>query len=67
MKNIGKLDTIVRVILAMVVTGLIVTGKVTGLAAIALIFTCAWSLMNAVVGACPIYDFFGISTYKKHS
>lgn len=67
MKNIGKYDAIVRVILALVVATLIITGTVSGLVAIALIFVSAWSLMNAFVGACPIYDFFGISTYRKHS
>lgn len=64
-KNMGKIDRVVRIILAIVVAVLFFAGQLTGAAAIVLGILAAVFLATAVVGTCPLYIPFKISTKKK--
>jgi Protein of unknown function (DUF2892) len=61
-KNVGLADTIVRVILAIAVAALYLTGSVHGKPAIVLGILAAILLITGVIGFCPLYALLGIST-----
>jgi len=64
-KNLGSIDKIVRVFVAVVIGILYFTGQITGTAAIILgIFAVAF-LSTSAIGLCPLYLPFNISTLKK--
>jgi hypothetical protein len=64
-KNIGSADRILRIVLAIVIGMLFLTGKITGTAGIAAAVFAAVFLLTASVGTCPLYLPFGINTNKK--
>jgi len=64
-KNMGTIDRATRTIIAFVVAILIVTGTLTGLAAILLGIFAAIFLLTSVFSFCPLYLPFKISTTKK--
>lgn len=64
-KNMGTIDRVVRVTLAIVVGVLYFTGQITGLAALILGILAVVFLATSVVGTCPLYLPFGLSTAKK--
>ena len=64
-KNMGVVDRIIRIVLALVVLILYLTGVITGWLAIVLgILAVIW-VLTSFVGFCPAYALFKISTQKK--
>lgn len=63
-KNIGTPDRIVRIILALVFVGLIVTGVVEGALAIILGILAAIFVVTSIFSFCPLYFPFKFSTRK---
>lgn len=61
-KNMGNADRIIRVILAVVFAALYFSGTVTGILGILLLIFGAVFVLTSVVGTCPLYIPFGIST-----
>lgn len=66
-KNMGNADRIIRVILAVVFAALYFSGTVTGILGILLLIFGAVFVLTSVVGTCPLYIPFGISTCKTKS
>ena len=66
-QNMGLIDKIIRVVLAVVVAVLFFTGQITGLAAIILGIVAVIFVLTSIVGVCPLYLPFGISTKGKES
>ena len=64
-KNLGVIDRGIRTIVAFVLAILIVTGELTGTAAIILGILAAVFLLTSAVSFCPLYLPFKISTRKK--
>ncbi len=64
-KNMGSADRIIRIVLALVVAALYVTGQISGTAAIVLGVIAVVFLLTSAVGTCPAYLPFGISTRGK--
>lgn len=64
-KNMGTADRAIRTIVAFVVVILILTGSLTGLAAIILGIFAAVLLLTSLFSICPIYLLFKISTARK--
>ncbi len=64
-KNMGTVDRIVRIILAIVVIILYFTGQITGIAAIILGIFAAAFIITSAIGFCPLYLPIGLSTAKK--
>ena len=64
-KNMGTIDRIVRVALAAVVAVLFFTGQITGTAAIILGILAVVFVLTSILGFCPLYLPFGISTRRK--
>jgi Na+(H+)/acetate symporter ActP len=64
-KNMGTVDRVIRVLLAVVVLTLYLTGNITGLAAIILGIIAVIFVVTSIIGFCPLYVPFKISTIKK--
>ncbi|KAA3664423.1 MAG: DUF2892 domain-containing protein [Chloroflexi bacterium] len=64
-KNMGTVDRIVRVTLAVVVAILYFTGAISGVAAIILSILAIVFLATSFVSFCPLYAPFKISTIGK--
>ena len=63
--NMGTIDKTVRLIAAATVTGLILTGTITGTLAIVLGILAAIFILTSIVGFCPLYVPLKLSTKKQ--
>ena len=61
-KNMGNLDKLIRVLLAMVFVVLYLTGTVTGTLGLALVAIAVLFILTSLVSFCPLYTIFGINT-----
>ena len=64
-KNMGSADRIIRTILAIVVAVLYFTNQITGTVAIILGIIAIVFLLTSLVGFCPLYVPFRLSTRKR--
>ena len=64
-KNMGTVDRVIRVLLAVVVLILYLTGNITGLAVAILGIIALVFVVTSIIGFCPLYVPFKISTIKK--
>jgi hypothetical protein len=64
-QNMGSTDRIIRVVLAVVVAVLYFTNLISGTAAIILGILAIVFLLTSVVGFCPLYAPFKLSTIGK--
>jgi hypothetical protein len=65
-KNMGKIDRVVRILIAVVVAVLFFTKQLSGTAAIVLGILAVIFIATAAIGTCPLYMPFKISTKKKN-
>ena len=65
MKNIGKADKIVRVLIAVLFTVLFLNQVITGVIGVILVILAGVFLLTSVVGTCPLYLPFKINTNHK--
>ena len=63
--NLGTIDRVIRLILAIGVSILFFTGIIPGTVGIILMVLAAVFLITAFIGFCPLYFPFGISTKNK--
>jgi len=63
--NIGTLDRIIRVLVAVGIAILYFTGVVSGTAAIVLLILAGVFVLTSLIKFCPLYLPFGLSTKKK--
>lgn len=61
-KNMGTVDRVIRALLAVVIAALYLTGQIGGWAALILGIVAVALLLTSVVGTCPGYLPFRIST-----
>jgi len=61
-KNVGTIDKVVRILMAVVVTVLYFTGVISGTLAVVLLILAAILILTSFISFCPIYWPFGIST-----
>ncbi|MFZ1908312.1 MAG: DUF2892 domain-containing protein [Burkholderiales bacterium] len=66
-KNMGTLDRTIRIIVAIVIAALYYTGQISGTLAIVLGIVALVFVLTSLVGTCPAYLPFGLSTCKEHS
>lgn len=64
-KNLGSVDRFIRVMLAVIVAALYFTNIISGTVAIVLLILAAVFLLTSLVGVCPLYLPFGLSTLRK--
>ena len=63
--NMGLADKVVRILVAIVIAGLYYTNQITGTVVIVLLILAGIFILTSLVGTCPLYLPFGISTRKK--
>jgi uncharacterized membrane protein YkgB len=63
-KNMGTADRVVRTAIAVVIVVLYAAGKISGTLAVVLGIVALAFLLTSVVGWCPSYVPFGLSTRK---
>ncbi|MBJ2176373.1 DUF2892 domain-containing protein [Aureibaculum sp. A20] len=63
-KNLGKIDRIIRIIIFIVMTTLYFSKTVTGTIGLILLLLGGIALLSSLVSFSPVYEIFGISTYK---
>jgi hypothetical protein len=61
-KNMGSTDKIVRLIIAAVVAGLYFSNTISGTLGLVLLILAGVFVLTSLVGICPLYSVFGIST-----
>ena len=64
-KNMGTVDRVIRVIFAVAVAVLYFTGVISGTLAIILGILAAIFLLTSIIGFCPLYVPFKLSTTRK--
>jgi hypothetical protein len=64
-KNMGTIDRAIRVLLAIVIGILYLTGNISGTAAIILGILAMVFILTSAIGFCPLYMPFNISTIGK--
>jgi len=66
-RNMGVLDRTIRILAALVIATLLLAGRLTGALAVVLGIVAAAFLVTSLVGWCPAYLPFGLSTRKRPS
>lgn len=64
-KNMGTVDRVLRIILAVIVLILYGMGTISGTVAVVLGIFAVIFLLTSITGVCPLYGPLGISTIKK--
>ncbi|MFZ2397650.1 MAG: DUF2892 domain-containing protein [Smithella sp.] len=64
-KNMGTIDRVIRILLAIVVIVLYLNGSITGVAAIILGIVAFVFIVTSLIGFCPLYVPLNISTIGK--
>ncbi len=63
--NMGTVDKVVRILVAIVIAGLYFTNQISVTVAIVLLVVAAVIILTSFISFCPLYLPFGISTRKK--
>ena len=64
-KNMGTIDKVIRILVALVIAGLYFMNIISGTVAIILLVLASIFILTSFIGFCPLYLPFGISTRKK--
>lgn len=61
-KNVGNIDKVIRLVVAIALVALFFTDKITGTLGIVGLIVAGVFAVTAIVGTCPIYSILGAST-----
>lgn len=64
-KNMGTIDKVIRILVAVVVVVLYFTNVISGTLGIILLILAGVFVLTSLLGFCPLYLPFGLSTNKK--
>jgi hypothetical protein len=64
-KNMGTIDKVIRILIALIIVVLYFTHAISGTLAIVLLIIAGIFIVTSFVGLCPLYLPFGINTGKK--
>ena len=64
-KNMGTVDKVIRILVAVVVVTLYFTNVISGTLGIILLALSAIFVVTSIVSICPLYMLLGLSTRKK--
>ena len=64
-KNMGTIDKVIRILIALVVIGLYFAHVISGTVAIVLLILSAIFILTSLIGFCPLYFPFKLSTRTK--
>ncbi len=63
-KNVGNVDKIIRIILAVGAVYLYMSSTVTGALGIVMLVVSVTLVLTSILSFCPLYKVFGVSTCK---
>jgi hypothetical protein len=63
--NMGSIDRLIRIVIAVVVALLWFTKVITGVFAVILLVVSIVFVLTSIFGVCPLYSLIGFSTKKK--
>jgi hypothetical protein len=63
-KNVGTIDKVVRILVAVVISGLYFSNIISGTVAIVLLILAGVFILTSFMSFCPLYLSFGLSTRK---
>lgn len=66
-QNMGVIDRVVRILIAIVIGILYFTDRISGTGGILLLILAGVFVLTSFMGSCPLYLPFGISTKKNQS
>jgi hypothetical protein len=64
-QNMGLIDKVVRILIAIVVIALYFTNVISGVLGIVLLILAGVFILTSLFGFCPLYLPFGLNTGKK--
>jgi Inner membrane protein YgaP-like, transmembrane domain len=64
-KNMGTVDRVIRILIAVIILILKLTNVISGTLAVVLLILAGIFVLTSLVGICPLYLPFGLSTKKK--
>ncbi len=64
-KNVGTIDKVIRILVALVLAGLYLANVVTGTLGIILLVVAVVFVLTSFIGFCPLYLPFGINSGAK--
>lgn len=64
-KNMGTTDKAIRILIAVVILALYFTNVISGTLAVILLILAGVFVLTSLIGTCPLYLPFGLSTTKK--
>jgi len=64
-KNMGNVDRVIRILVAVVVLILYFTHVITGTLAVILLILAGIFVVTSFIGFCPLYVLLGFNTVKK--
>jgi hypothetical protein len=64
-KNMGTVDKVIRILVAVIILVLYFTHVVSGTLAVILLILAGVFIVTSLLGFCPLYLPFGLSTKKK--
>jgi hypothetical protein len=64
-KNIGSIDRVIRLLVALAIIALYYTNQINGTVAIVLLGIAAIFIITSFISVCPIYLMFGLNTKNK--
>lgn len=64
-KNIGTVDKVIRILVAVALVILYFTNVIAGTLGIILLILAGIFIVTSILGICPLYMLFGLSTGKK--
>jgi hypothetical protein len=64
-KNMGLIDKVIRILVAVVVVALYFAGVISGTLAIILLIFAGIFILTSLIGFCPLYLPLGLNTGKK--
>ena len=65
--NMGSVDRSIRVVIALVIAGLYLSGIVTGLVGLIMLGAAIVFVATSAMSFCPLYAPFGLSTCERKS
>ena len=64
-RNMGTADRVIRIVLAIAMVGLFVSGRISGIGGIVLLVVAAVFLITSFAGRCPAYVQLHIKTLRS--
>lgn len=65
-KNMGNIDRIIRILVAIIIAVLVFTNIISGTLGIVLLILAGVFVLTSLISFCPLYTLVGINTCPKH-